>query len=208
MTKYDPESGSFTDIMVVDGPINNVDFITTPTSPSDTSESEDEDEADESETGGKDIGETSDGSDMKPGKPDGSTSEKKKYMYYISNGKVIMVNVKDPDDKEELSRTGATKYVMDGTRGVLYYVMFDRNIVRENIAEGGSPNFIVTGIGSVGDLVLDQENNVIYFTDTNKGQIEKYDINTEFRRVLYRNLRDPSNLSFSDGFVKTYFLWV
>ena len=112
-----------------------------------------------------------------------------------------MVNIKNPDDKQELSRTGATKYVMDGKRGVLYYVMFDRNIVRENIKEGGSPEFFITGIGSVGDLILDQKNNVIYFSDTTKGQIEKYDVKTEFRRVLYRNIRDTSNLSFSDGFV-------
>ena len=126
---------------------------------------------------------------------------KKQYTYYVSNGKVIMINKDDPEDREELSRTGATKYTIDGPRGVLYYVMFNKNIVREDIGKRGSPIFIVTGMGSVGDLVLDQKNNVIFFTDTIKGQIEKYNMNTKRRTVLYRNIREPSNLSISDGFV-------
>jgi hypothetical protein len=180
--------------MVVDGPIDNVDFITIPASSTDTT--------DEKENMGEESNEEEGDEEMdKPNEPDDSSTQKKQYIYYVSNGKVIMVNKDDPEDKQDLSRTGAAKYIMDGKRGVLFYVMFNRNIVKEDIGKGGSPNFIVTGIGAVGDMIFDYENNVIYFTDTVKGQIEKYDVNAELREVLYRNLREPSNLSLSDGYV-------
>ena len=185
--------------MVVDGPIDNVDFITLPASSTDSSDETDS-KGKEDEDGEEMIG-TDDEKGVKPEKPADSSSQNKQYLYYISNNKVFMVNKDNPEDKRELSRTGATKYAIDGSRDVLFYVMFDRNIVREDIGEGGSPNFIVTGIGSVGDLILDTENNVVYFTDTKKGQIEKYDIDSEFRRVLYRNLREPRNLSLANRFV-------
>lgn len=179
--------------MVVDGPIDNVDFISIPAS---STESPDEKDG---MSGEDDREKDKDETDEEMDKPENGKTKQKEYMYYISNDKVIMVNKDDPADKQEMSRTGAAKYVMDGKRGVLFYVMFNRNIVKEDIGKRGSPNFIVTGIGSVGDVIFDSENNVIYFTDTVKGQIEKYDVNTGLREVIYRNLQEPTNLSLSDG---------
>ena len=134
-------------------------------------------------------------------KSDEDTPEAPDYNYYVFNGKLYKVNVVDSADKTEVTRPGASRYVVDKGNKILYYVMYNANIVREDVGNNRSPEYIATGIGAVGMVTFDPENQVIFFTDVIKGQLEKLDLKNNDRTVLFRNLKNPRNLNTLPGLV-------
>lgn len=84
---------------------------------------------------------------------------------------------------------------------MMYYVMFNRNIVKESVREEDTSDavFIVSGVGAVGDLVLDPGQDVLFFTDNIKGQVEQFDLRSGDRRVIYRGLNNPSSVTIANG---------
>ena len=120
---------------------------------------------------------------------------KPQFVYYLSGGSLIKANKANPNDKEAVSRIGGSKYVIDPKRKILFYVSFNRNIVQESLVDGRKKT-IVSGVGNVGDLKLNKKANVLYYTDSIKGEIRAYKMNEMKSSVVYSGLSNPTTLQF------------
>lgn len=66
------------------------------------------------------------------------------YLYYISKGALVKVSREDPEDRVEVSRPGGSLYKVDTQNRDIFYVVFNRAIVKENLETDQTDN-IVTG---------------------------------------------------------------
>ena len=133
--------------------------------------------------------------DSEPDKEDDGAEETSPvYVYYTAGDQVVKVNQNDPTDKEIIEVAGASNYVVDPKNKVLFYVMFGQNIIREQPI-GGDKTFIVRGAGKISSLKLDQEDRVLYFTDSLNGEIKSYDLDTKRETLIYAGLSNPEKIN-------------
>ena len=125
---------------------------------------------------------------------DGAEETSPVYVYYTAGDQVVKVNQNDPTDKEIIEVAGASNYVVDPKNKVLFYVMFGQNIIREQPI-GGDKTFIVRGAGKISSLKLDQEDRVLYFTDSLNGEIKSYDLDTKRETLIYAGLSNPEKIN-------------
>ena len=117
---------------------------------------------------------------------------KTSYVYYLSSGSIIKSNVDDSADRSVITRTGATNYIMDTRRNTIFYVLLNRNILKEVL--GGKKEVVLTSSGKITDVKYNAKKQILYFVDAELGQIESYDLKTQKRTVLYRGLNKPQTL--------------
>ena len=117
------------------------------------------------------------------------------YVYYISGNTVIKENKNDPTaEKETIKVPGATNYVVDPTKNALYFVMFGQNIIREQPI-GGDRVFIIRKAGKVSSMKIDTKRQILYYTDSVKGELQSYNLQTGARNMIYSGLREPEKMS-------------
>ena len=121
-----------------------------------------------------------------------------KYIYYIVDGSLIKSNTEDPKDKTTINRVGGSNYLIEPKENTIYYLLFNSRVVKEKLGDGASARTIISGVGTVGSMILDPRKRVIYFSDVITGKIEKFDLNTSERTTVYSGLRVPKKLTFSN----------
>ena len=133
--------------------------------------------------------------DEKQGSPEDEDSDSSapKYIYYISDGKLMRVNKNDQTDRTAMSRAGGRNYIYDPKSNVIYYIRFN-NVVKETLGEEDSAENLVSGIIAAGNMIYDDDNKKIYVTDINRGKIIEYDLIKKTRVDSVIGLRSPENL--------------
>lgn len=64
------------------------------------------------------------------------------------------------------------------------------------VYSGGKKEFIVSVTGKLGSLALDKERQVLYYTDSTKGEVGKYNIPTKQTSVLFTGRSSPAKITF------------
>ena len=118
------------------------------------------------------------------------------HIFYPSNNRIIKENKMDPKDKKVYSIPGATSPKVDPKNDVVYYIIFDRNIVRESPIGSDKKQFLVKGSDKLISLSHDPKRNMLIFTNTDAGTIEALDLATNKRTPIYRELKSPEKVSY------------
>ena len=91
---------------------------------------------------------------------------------------------------------GYNNYVVD-RKGMAVFYSIRGSIYRQSLADPNDREVVLT-VGSVGDLKMDPQNRVIYYSDVENKLIGAYDIGNERSQTLYQNLNyGPSIISIS-----------
>ena len=119
------------------------------------------------------------------------------YIFYPSNGKIIKENTNNPEDKQVVNIPGATSPKVDPKNDAIYYIIFDRNIVKESPIGSDKKQFLVKGSDKLASLSHDPKRNMLIFANTDAGTIEALDLATNKRTPVYKGLKSPEKFSFS-----------
>ena len=175
---FDPKRNTIQRVLETSEPLDSVDSIPESAVMAEMPQEKDEE---------TDSMETPDASDKD------STAE---YIYYSSNGKIIKENINDPDDKQVMDIPGATSPKVDTKNDAIYYIIFDKNIVRESPIGSNNREYLIRESGKLNSLSYDPKRNILVFANSDAGTIEAYNINTKGRFVFYRGLDSPKKLTY------------
>lgn len=121
--------------------------------------------------------------------------KKMEYIYVISGNSVVKMKIDDPSDKIVIEKKGGANFIVDEKNNMMYYVIYNRVVMSEGIDGTPARKVLVSGILDLGDIVMDKKEQVLYFTDSVKGTVEKFDIKTGEKSILYDDVKQPSKLS-------------
>ena len=119
------------------------------------------------------------------------------YIFYPSNGKIIREDPKNLDDKQIADIPGATNPKVDPKNDAIYYIIFDRNIVKESPIGSDKKQFLVKGSDKLASLSHDPKRNMLIFANADAGTIEALDLATNKRTPIYRGLKSPEMITYN-----------
>ena len=120
-----------------------------------------------------------------------------KYIYYPSGGKIIKENKNDPKDTEIFTIPGAESPIIGPKNDAVYYIIFDKNIVKESPIGSGQKDYLIRESEKLAYLTLDPKRQILIFTNTDAGTIEMLDLNTNRRTTIYRGLKSPKKFNYN-----------
>jgi hypothetical protein len=73
------------------------------------------------------------------------------YIYYISEGSVVKARKDNPDSRTVITREGASHVNVDAARQVMYYVLYNTQLVSDSMEQWARHYVMIDNIGAVGD---------------------------------------------------------